>query len=123
MTQKFKTRIRELLDSTEDELLSTIQKYRQEYKDLSSEDTAEVGDQASIAETLNEVGSVMRHYEKRLVRVQNARTRLNNGHYGRCAQCGETISEERLLARPDSLFCYDCTRQRERNRARGVSVA
>lgn len=123
MTQKFKTKIRILLDNTEDELLNTIQDYRQEYKNLSSEDTAEVGDQASIAETLNEVGSVMRHYEKRLVRVQNARNRLNNGHYGRCAQCGETISEERLLARPDALFCYDCTRQREQDRARGVSVA
>ena len=50
--------------------------------------------------------------------IQNARKRLDMGHFGQCAQCGRRISEERLIARPDALFCYACMRQRERRNAR-----
>ncbi len=123
MTAEFRQRIREILETTEEELLRTIREYREEYRDLSSTDCVEVGDQASIAESLNDVGSVMRHYELRLSRIQAARMRFDNGHYGRCHQCGEPIPQDRLIARPDALFCLDCTRQRERLKARHGSVA
>ncbi len=123
MTAELRQRILGILDSTEEELLRTVQEYREEYKNLSGIDCIETGDQASIAESLNEVGLVMRHYELQLSRIQTARMRLDNGHYGRCHQCGEPIPEERLIARPDALFCLDCTRQRERMQARQGSVA
>lgn len=118
MTPEFRQRIEEILDTTEDELIATVQHYQSEHQNLSQTDNTEVGDQAAVAESLNEMNMVLRHYEKRLMRIQNARKRLDMGHYGRCAQCGQSIGEERLTARPDALFCYDCMRERERRNQR-----
>lgn len=40
--------------------------------------------------------------------VRLALLRIENGSYGRCSQCGKTISEGRLKARPIATRCIDC---------------
>lgn len=46
--------------------------------------------------------------EKTLRDVNNALKRLDEGTYGICKYCGETIDEKRLLARPTSSSCVSC---------------
>jgi DnaK suppressor protein len=41
--------------------------------------------------------------------VQRALAKLDEGTYGVCDRCGEPISEERLEARPWSVFCVTCS--------------
>ena len=40
--------------------------------------------------------------------IDDAIERLANGEYGICMDCGEKISEARLMARPYAIFCIDC---------------
>jgi DnaK suppressor protein len=49
--------------------------------------------------------------EDTLQRVEAALQRLDQGVYGRCAQCGENISAERLMALPYAENCIDCQEQ------------
>ena len=40
--------------------------------------------------------------------IQQALSRIEAGTYGRCASCGEPISEARLAAMPHAATCIDC---------------
>jgi len=48
-----------------------------------------------------------------LNRVNDALTRLEQGDYGNCFDCGEEIAEKRLRALPFAVRCKDCEEARE----------
>ena len=45
--------------------------------------------------------------------IDDAIERLANGEYGICMDCGEPISEARLMARPYAIFCIKCKSRHE----------
>ena len=48
-----------------------------------------------------------------LNKVNDALTRLEQGDYGNCFDCGEEIAEKRLRALPFAVRCKDCEEARE----------
>jgi DnaK suppressor protein len=52
-----------------------------------------------------------------LCRIDEAIQRLDEGRYGKCADCDRDISAARLRALPFAGFCRDCQEQRERTEA------
>ena len=49
----------------------------------------------------------------RLTRVRNVLAMEDDEDFGCCGDCGETIPLKRLLVRPDSVLCVECTEARE----------
>ena len=47
--------------------------------------------------------------------VQKALTKLEEGTYGECEDCGADISTNRLKARPTATLCITCKDEQERN--------
>ena len=45
--------------------------------------------------------------------VEYALQRLENGEYGSCVDCGESVESERLLANPIAKRCLGCQENRE----------
>ena len=50
----------------------------------------------------------------RLERVQNVLATAQQPDFGCCGDCEEPIAFKRLLARPDSVLCVECTQERHR---------
>jgi len=48
-----------------------------------------------------------------LQKIDQALARLEEGAFGRCFECGEEISEQRLRALPFAVRCKDCEEARE----------
>jgi DnaK suppressor protein len=48
-----------------------------------------------------------------LNKINEALTRLEDGRYGLCFECGEEIAEARLRALPFAVRCKDCEEARE----------
>ena len=48
-----------------------------------------------------------------LNKVNDALTRLDQGTYGNCFECGEEIAEKRLRALPFAVRCKDCEEAKE----------
>jgi len=48
-----------------------------------------------------------------LAKVDDALTRLEQGTYGNCYECGEEIAEKRLRALPFAVRCKDCEEAKE----------
>jgi DnaK suppressor protein len=53
-----------------------------------------------------------------LSRIDAALDRLNEGRYGRCAECGADIPAARLRALPFAVRCLECEDAREADAAR-----
>ena len=63
----------------------------------------------------------IRDRERKLIKkIRGALTRLDNGTYGICDECGEDIGVPRLKARPVTKLCINCkSKQEEDEQLRG----
>lgn len=72
------------------------------------ESARDVGDQA-LMDLERELGiSLMEMRNRRRQSIDEALTRLHEGTYGICAECGVEISEKRLQAVPFAKLCVEC---------------
>lgn len=52
-------------------------------------------------------------HRETLLKIDEALRKLNEGTYGKCDDCGEEISEERLRVLPFAIYCRDCQEKKE----------
>ncbi len=57
--------------------------------------------------------SLIQMQTETLTRIDQAMLRLDAGQYGLCAECGDEISEKRLMALPFAVRCQPCEQSRE----------
>ncbi|MBX3235625.1 MAG: TraR/DksA family transcriptional regulator [Nitrospiraceae bacterium] len=77
------------------------------------ESARDVGDQA-LMDLERELGiSLMEMRNRKRQSIDEALTRLTEGTYGICAECGIEISEKRLEAVPFAKLCVQCQSQLE----------
>ncbi len=77
------------------------------------ESARDVGDQA-LMDLERELGiSLMEMRNRRRQSIDEALTRLHEGTYGICAECGVEISEKRLQAVPFAKLCVECQSREE----------
>ena len=53
-----------------------------------------------------------RNVESRLASIRAALARVEDGTYGTCIQCGQSIPPERLEYMPEAPYCVQCQSQR-----------
>jgi len=54
---------------------------------------------------------------ERARRLHAALTRVTDGEYGVCSECGTSIPQKRLLAIPDATACVECQERLEHARS------
>lgn len=52
-------------------------------------------------------------HRETLLKIDEALRKLQEGTYGKCEDCGEDISEERLKILPFAIYCRDCQEKKE----------
>jgi len=50
---------------------------------------------------------------KNISLIQSALSKIKQGSYGECADCGKLISRKRLIANPHANRCIGCEKKRE----------
>ncbi|MAG36887.1 MAG: conjugal transfer protein TraR [Dehalococcoidia bacterium] len=112
----------ESLDKRKAELTTLVTRLRGD--DASDAPAVSRGDfegLVSAAQEATERGTrvELRHLvEQRLVELDDARRRLEQGRYGVCQLCSEEIPAKRLKAVPQATHCIDCQRKLEDRFAR-----
>ena len=61
--------------------------------------------------------ALMEMESETLRKIDEAMSRLEDGNYGVCAECGERIADARLKALPFAVLCRDCQEGQEERRA------
>jgi DnaK suppressor protein len=113
MTDDLKKQLHHELTRLEAELQSNLQEQTDEYDQLTRSERVEPVDEAQARMQSHNRGALTFHDEERLTRVRSALQRFEAGTYGVCAACGGEISEGRLKAKPEAMFCIECERRHE----------
>lgn len=110
----------EHIKSFREELLkkkAALAKYiRSELSELEAADKHHLADLEEMASDTNETDSVceiMAVGASTINQIDIALTKLDQGTYGACEDCGEPISFDRLEALPFAILCIACQRKRE----------
>lgn len=103
--------VREILINTRDELALKLREMATEqFSDGQVQDPA---DQA-ITSTMELLQSSLQDSElSRYQRIVRAIAKIDDGTYGICTDCGNDISEKRLVSFPDASRCIVCEEIRE----------
>jgi DnaK suppressor protein len=79
----------------------------------SKENFPDPADRASLESDRGALLRIRDRERKLIAKIDAALERIENGTYGRCDECGEPISVERLKARPVTTLCIDCKSAQE----------
>lgn len=110
---------RRLLNERLDALLSDAAKTVNELTD-DEENFPDPTDRATVESDRNFLLRIRDRERKLIMKIREALKRIDEGTYGICEECGEEISEQRLMARPVTTLCIDCkTTQEEDEKRRG----
>jgi len=114
--------LKQMLEDRRREILSEVQS---RIKDVRNEGqgglTAGVVDaeETSVADIQEDIElALIQMKAETLARINEALGRLEENTYGRCNECAQEISPQRLRALPFAIRCKDCEEARERAMAR-----
>ncbi len=109
--------LKRMLEDRRREILNEVQS---KIKDVRTEGTANLttgvvdAEETSVSDIQEDIElALIQMKAETLTRVNEALERLNAGNYGRCNECGDEISPQRLRALPFAVRCKDCEEARE----------
>lgn len=68
----------------------------------------------AMSESTRSIELRKRDRERKLIqKIINALKKIDDGSYGTCEICSQSITEERLKARPEATMCFECKVEQE----------
>jgi DnaK suppressor protein len=100
--------LRERLQNQRTEILDMYKQDVRAGQESADDGTEDIVDRANNAYNRELMFSLSDAERQTLLQIENALKRMEDGGYGRCANCGQTINVLRLEAVPWARFCIDC---------------
>ncbi len=114
MNKKDLARFKKKLMESRKHLLRSARKTLAEETILDTDDLADEIDLAS-SEYAQSMVFRLRDREKHLLgKIEKALDRIEDGSFGMCESCGESINLKRLEARPVTTLCIRCKEEQEK---------
>jgi DnaK suppressor protein len=108
MTPEQRREIRTRIEKRMEELKLTIAQLEETSKPVSLDQP--IGRLSRMDSIANQAISGQRLTDSRrtLMRLERALDKVDDEHFGVCAECGEDIAPGRLLVMPEATLCVDC---------------
>ena len=94
-----------------------IMRHLEELTDSSTEEmqfnSGDPADIASLEISQSSLQKIGKREKYLLKKIDYALAKIDNGTYGECENCGESIGVPRLMARPVAQLCIDCKTEQE----------
>lgn len=100
--------IRERLEQQRADIMSLYQNDVRAGQESTDEGTEDIVDRANNSYNRELMFSLSDNERQRLLDIDKALERIDEGAYGRCGNCGTEIAEKRLDAVPWTRYCIDC---------------
>jgi DnaK suppressor protein len=108
MSKKDMEKFRRLLEEKKATLSSDLAKTRSAEEETTEEATQDIADKAVSSYTREFLYSLTDGERSTLLQIDDAIGRIDDGTYGMCINCGQTMAERRLTAVPWAPYCVDC---------------
>jgi DnaK suppressor protein len=117
LTEAQMKKFRAILEERRQSLITQARKTLESDMVLSPDDRFDEVDQAS-SEYMQAFSFRLRGREKFLMdKIELALRKIDEGSYGVCEECEETIALKRLQARPEAPLCIQCKEAQEKEEA------
>lgn len=113
MKKRDTTKFKKLLEEQRDELIANTRRALAGDIHLDPDDFPDEIDTASSEQNLAFQGRLRERELGLLSKIQQALQKIEDGIYGECESCGETIGLKRIQARPVAELCIDCKAEQE----------
>ena len=100
--------LRERLEQQRSDIMSLYQNDVRAGQESTDEGTEDIVDRANNSYNRELMFSLSDNERQRLLDIDKAIERIDDGSYGRCSNCGTEIAEKRLEAVPWTRYCIDC---------------
>jgi DnaK suppressor protein len=108
MPKKELEKYRRLLVDKKSSLVSDLAKTKNAEEETTEESTQDIADKAVSSYTREFLYSLNDVERNTIQQTDQALSRIEDGSYGFCQNCGNAMSEKRLSAIPWSRHCVDC---------------
>lgn len=99
---------RERLEQQRADIMSLYQNDVRAGQESTDEGTEDIVDRANNSYNRELMFSLSDNERQRLLDIDKAIERIDDGSYGRCSNCGTEIADKRLEAVPWTRYCIDC---------------
>ena len=106
--------LRERLEAKQQDILAMYKRDLKVGQETSEDGTEDIVDRANNAYHRELMFSLSDGERQLLLQVQDALKRFDNGTYGSCVHCADTIAMPRLQAVPWARYCIDCQELQEK---------
>jgi DnaK suppressor protein len=108
MPKKDLEKYRRLLREKKNSLLAELAKTKNAEEETTEESTQDIADKAVSSYTREFLYSLTDSERDTVLQIDQALTRIEEGTYGFCVNCGTPMNEKRLTAIPWSRHCVSC---------------
>jgi DnaK suppressor protein len=119
MPKKELEKYRRLLQEKKASLLAELAKSRNAEEETTEESTQDIADKAVSSYTREFLYSFNDTERSTLQQIDQALSRIVDGSYGLCLNCGSPMNEKRLTAIPWSRHCVECQELAEKGLLEG----
>lgn len=113
-TGDWKDEIRQMLEQMKKDLLQDVARSIKNESDYMKHDVGDFYDHASNDRDRELALMITDRERTKLVQIEDALKRIDDGEYGECENCQDEIGEDRLRAMPFAKFCLSCKIELER---------
>lgn len=112
MTKRYEQLEQQLLQRRA-ELIERIQRITHKIQHVDGPISQDFAEQATERENEDVLGALSEASHQELSQINRTLARLEEGEYGMCATCGESIPEARLAILPNSEYCVSCAEKQD----------
>lgn len=117
MRKQFLSKIKDILELQRNEIIEKIKTHVDIDIDLDGDETDEI--QGNILALTN--SQLISRNKDKIIKIEKALYKISSGKFGYCYECGEEISEKRLLVNPEFITCIVCAEKLEiMNKRNGI---
>lgn len=106
-------KLREQLEERRRDLVASYKRTQEANRRGNDDGPLDLADTATELYTQEFNYSLSENDRAQLALVDAALSRMDEGAYGECEECGEKISDARLKAIPWAIYCIECQEEKE----------
>jgi DnaK suppressor protein len=114
MDRKLAERFRKKLLRMREEITEQIRQRNVSAQGIGQDGIQDIADESVTISNRDLLMSLSQGERSKLIQVDDALDRIEDGTYGACEECGDPIGLKRLEAMPDARYCIQCQENLEK---------
>jgi DnaK suppressor protein len=117
LDRKTIAKFKKILLKEREQIVGEVKQIVESSKEMGQDGIQDIGDEAANIYNKQVLLSLNENERMRLLEVDEALDRIENGMYGICEECGGPISLKRLEVRPVAKYCVPCLTKLEKGKS------